>query len=246
VGFVSAPGRGIRARSAPGQVQMAADGTMPKAQVRKIRDRSLSLYPADQMFSISEDGSTLREEYTGGRSIVSTFWAIVQPAASFGFLVVGVSVFLGENIVEWTPFTSSLLGFLRKSDDMLWIPQGAFMTFYGFFGLFLFGPIQWYILASNPGRGVAEFSKKTKRFTKIIDGEVLEDIKFDDIKAVRFEWSDLFILGKREVYIVKKDGENVFFQDLEAENFNKFVLEKRASVLSEFIDKDLEIDDDVA
>ncbi|CAK0863513.1 unnamed protein product [Prorocentrum cordatum] len=211
-GFVSAPGRGARAR--PTKVQMAADQV-----VRKIRrnDRNIALYPKDQMFKIAEDGSTLREEYGGGRSILSTFWAIVQPAASFGFLIVGLSVYFGDNIVEWTPLTASALGFLRKSDDMLWVPQGIFMTFYGFFGLFLFGPIQWYILFNNPGRGVAEFSKRTKRFTKIVDGQVLEDIPFDDIKSVKFEWSDLFILGKREVYLVLKDGKSVSFQDLEAE-----------------------------
>lgn len=200
------------------------------------------LYPKEQMWKVNNDGTVLQEKYPGARDFISIFWAIVQPGASAAFLIVGISAYLGEPIVDWNPITSQLLSFLRPLDGIGWIPQGIFMTFYGFFGLFVFGPLQWYLVFTNKGQGIAEFNRKTKRFTIIRDGELLKDMSFDDIQLVRFEWTNLSAFGAREIYLITKDGEEVHFMDT-VEELPKRVLEKRASMLAEFLGKDLDVDD---
>lgn len=195
------------------------------------------------MLQVYQDGTVLREEYPGGRTALGIFWAIVQPLASAGFLVVGLSIFFGEDIVDWTPVTSALFPFLRATNDMFWFPQGMFMTFYGFFGFFVFGPLQLWIQTQNPGKGLTEFNRNTQRITKIVDNEVLDEIKFSDVQKVKFRWSSGQFLGQREIILEKKDGSEFFWQDVEAEQTTRAVMERRAAILSEFLDVDLEIED---
>jgi len=207
------------------------------------RQLELDMFPPEKMFRMSEDGMVMRELYPGARDFTSIFWSIVQPGASLGFLIVGISAFFGEPIVNWNPVTKALLPFLSSLDGIQWVPQGAFMTFYGFFGFFLFGPIQWYLVFNNSGNGVAEFNKKTRRFTIVRDNELLQDMDFDEIAYVKFEYTNLAAMGQREVYLVKKDGIEVHFMDNWVEELPKRMLERRAAMLAEFLDKDLEVDD---
>lgn len=202
-----------------------------------------AMYPPDKMFKVSEEGNVMREVYPGARDFTSIFWAIIQPGASLGFLIVGISAFFGEPIVNWNPVTKQLLPFLSDLTGINWVPQGIFMSFYGFFGFFLFGPLQWYLVFTNKGNGIAEFNKKTRRFTIIRDGELLQDMDFDDISYIKFEWTNLAALGNREIFLVKKNGDEVHFMDSWVEELPKRILERRASMLAEFLDKDLEVDD---
>jgi len=201
------------------------------------------LYPPEKMFKVNEDNTIMREVYPGARDFTAIFWSVVQPGASLGFLIVGISAFFGEPIVNWNPVTKQLLPFLASLDGINWIPQGIFMSFYGFFGFFLFGPLQWYLVFTNKGNGIAEFNKNTKRFTIIRDGELLQDMEFDDISYIKLEWTNLAVLGNREIYLVKKNGDEVHFMDSWVEELPKRILERRASMLAEFLDKDLEVDD---
>jgi len=200
------------------------------------------LYPADKMWKTNKQGTVLREIYPGARDFTSVFWSIAQPASCLGFLIVGISAYFGEPIVNWNPVTKQLLPFLARLDGINWIPQGIFMTFYGFFGLFLFGPLQWWLVGTNKGEGLAEFNKQTKRFTIVRDGELLRDMSFDDIENVKMEWTNLSAFGAREIYLITKDGEEVHFMDT-VEEVPKRILEKRASELAEFIGKDLDVED---
>ncbi|CAE7764023.1 ycf4 [Symbiodinium pilosum] len=198
--------------------------------------------PPDQLMELSEDGMILREKYPGGRSATSVFWAIVQPAVSLGFLVVGVSAYFGEPIVDWTPITSEYLGFLRPSEGINFLPQGAFMSFYGFFGFFIFGPIQWYINIFNVGQGVCEFNKNDGMMYMVRNGDMIREIPLTDFQAVKFEWTNLAITGSRDLYLVTQEGQEIHFMD-DPEVYSKYVLEKRASKLSEFLGVELLVDD---
>eukprot|EP00411_Alexandrium_monilatum_P064840 CAMPEP_0175545084 /NCGR_PEP_ID=MMETSP0096-20121207/29104_1 /TAXON_ID=311494 /ORGANISM="Alexandrium monilatum, Strain CCMP3105" /LENGTH=264 /DNA_ID=CAMNT_0016848045 /DNA_START=15 /DNA_END=809 /DNA_ORIENTATION=+ len=235
-GFIPAAGH----QQAPMRGQAAMRHAVPRYQ----EDTTINdlLYPPEQMWQTNKEGTVLREVYPGARDFTSTFWALVQPAASAGFLIVGISSYFGEPIVNWNPVTAKLLSFLSRLDGINWLPQGAFMTFYGFFGLFLFGPLQWYLVGSNKGEGLAEFNKQTKRFTIVRDGETLRDMSFDDIDIVKMEWTNLAALGAREIYVIAKDGEQVHFMD-GVEELPKRVLEKRASQLATFLGKDLDVED---
>mmetsp|Transcript_110293 Transcript_110293/g.262857 ORF Transcript_110293/g.262857 Transcript_110293/m.262857 type:complete len:258 (+) Transcript_110293:56-829(+) len=225
------------------QVGRAAEGNafggLNQEQRKQMAD---ILAPPDQLMEETEDGMILREKYSGGRSPTSVFWAIVQPAISLGFLVVGMSAYFGEPIVDWTPVTSQFLGFLRPSEGINFLPQGAFMSFYGFFGFFLFGPIQWYINVFNIGRGVCEFNKFDEMMYIVRNDEMIREVPFKDFQAVKFEWTNLAILGARDVYLITQDGKEIHFMD-DPEVYSKYVLEKRASKLSEFLNIELLVDD---
>ncbi|CAK9093536.1 Photosystem I assembly protein Ycf4 [Durusdinium trenchii] len=196
------------------------------------------LAPADQLFEETEDGMILREKYAGGRQPSSVFWAVV----SLGFLVVGLSAFFGEPIVDWTPITAQYLGFLRPSEGINFLPQGAFMCFYGFFGFFVFGPIQWYINIFNIGQGVCEFNKNDGMMYIVRNNEMIREVPLEDFQAVKFEWTNLAVLGARDVYLICQDGKEIHFMD-DPEVYSKFVLEKRAAKLSEFLNVELIVDD---
>jgi len=200
------------------------------------------LAPPEELFEETEDGMILREKYPGGRQPSSVFWAVVQPAVSLGFLVVGLSAFFGEPIVDWNPITSEYLGFLRPSEGINFLPQGAFMTFYGVFGFFIFGPIQWYINIFNIGQGVCEFNKNDGMMYIVRNNEMIREVPLDDFQAVKFEWTNLAVLGARDVYLITQEGQEIHFMD-DPEVYSKFVLEKRAARLSEFLNVELIVDD---
>jgi len=236
--FVSAP---RRTRLATAHPKAPLRAKMLSEEEKNLLEEAM--YPPEKMFQSNEDGTIMREVYPGARDFTSIFWAIIQPGASLGFLIVGISAFFGEPIVNWNPVTKSLLPFLTNLDGINWVPQGIFMSFYGFFGFFLFGPLQWYLVYTNKGNGIAEFNKKTRRFTIIRDNELLQDLDFDEISYIKFEWTNLAALGNREIFFVKKNGDEVHFMDSWVEELPKRILERRASMLAEFLDKDLEVDD---
>eukprot|EP00913_Durusdinium_trenchii_P004095 g3794.t1 len=158
---------------------------------------------------------------------------LFEDGVSLGFLVVGLSAFFGEPIVDWTPITAQYLGFLRPSEGINFLPQGAFMCFYGFFGFFVFGPIQWYINIFNIGQGVCEFNKNDGMMYIVRNNEMIREVPLEDFQAVKFEWTNLAVLGARD---------EIHFMD-DPEVYSKFVLEKRAAKLSEFLNVELIVDD---
>jgi len=100
-----------------------------------------SMYPKDQMWIRSEDGTMLKWLFPGARKFGLCFWAMVIPPVSFGFLVVGASSGLGWQLMDLNPWTSENLAFLKSNVFIQWVPQGIFMSFYGFFGLFGLTPL---------------------------------------------------------------------------------------------------------
>lgn len=210
--------------------------------VKRMEDQAFDemLYPPEQMWKTSPDGKIIREQYQGARDFTSIFWSIVQPAASLGFLIVGVSTYVGYDIVDLNPVTSQLLGFLRPNEMIQWIPQGIFMSFYGFFGFFLAGPLQWFLVFTNKGTGVAEFNKYTRKFTIVRDGEMIKDMDFEDIKQVVLEYTTMSPFGSREVFLIDNNGQEIRFMDT-VDDLPKRVLERRASTLANFLNVDLDV-----
>lgn len=215
------------------------------ALANKERAKQLDelLVPPELLYEERDDGMILRERYPGARSFMGALFAVVQPLASLGFLIVGVSAFFGEAIIDWSPITAQLLWFLRPMDSINWVPQGIFMTFYGFFGFFLLGPPQLYAQWTNLGQGVAEFNKYDRMLYIVKDGELIREVSFDDIDVIKLDWATALFGGDREVKIMTKQNVEIKFQGLLGDPLSKKVLERRAARLSEFLDKDLVVDD---
>lgn len=208
----------------------------PKTILEKAKE-------ADPYWVISEDGNLLTEHYPGYRSFNSAFWALLQPLAAFGFLVVGVSTYVGQPIVDMNPITQQLIGFLRPLETVQFFPQGIFMCFYGFFGLFLFGPPQWYAVIKNYGYGLAQFNKEDKSFVMIKDGELIYDIKFDEIDKIKLRWAVLTLSAPSEVFLKLKDGREAHFCRIDNFDPEKWCLERRAFQISEMTGKKLDVTD---
>lgn len=200
------------------------------------------LYPPDKMWQVSDDGERLRENYPGARDFIGLFWAVVQPAVSLGFFIVGISTYVG-NIVEWTPFTAKYFYFLTPIEGMYWWPQGVAMSIYGFGGFFLFGPLQWFLQATDQGAGFCEFDKQSKRMVIVRNDVLLKDMSFDDIGTVKLEWTDMAI-GDREVSVTDTEGNKISIMNADdIKALPKRILEKRAAILSDFLGKELEVEE---
>jgi len=202
------------------------------------------LCPPELLYEERDDGMILRERYPGARNFFNGLFAMVQPLASLGFLIVGISAFFGEPIVDWTPFTSQWLWFLRPMEGINWVPQGIIMVFYGFFGFLLGGPVQFYRQWTNYGQGVAEFNKYDRMLYVVENGELIREVPFDNIDHVKLDWSTALFGGDREVKIITKQNAEVRFQGPLGDPLDKRVLERRAARLSQFLDTDLIVEDD--
>ena len=74
-----------------------------------------------------------RDEIIGSRRFSNYFWSVVLFLGGIGFLLAGISSYLKINLL---PFTNST--------ELVFIPQGLVMMFYGTlsFGISIYIPIQ--------------------------------------------------------------------------------------------------------
>nr|YP_010933288.1 hypothetical chloroplast RF4 [Streptofilum capillatum]WKT08546.1 hypothetical chloroplast RF4 [Streptofilum capillatum]WKT08645.1 hypothetical chloroplast RF4 [Streptofilum sp. BC4-VF8pt]WKT08744.1 hypothetical chloroplast RF4 [Streptofilum sp. ZNP2-VF4pt] len=98
--------------------------------------------------SITKSDLVLREPVIGARRISNYFWASVILFGAIGFLSVGISSYLGSDIL---PFLSS--------KGILFLPQGLVMSFYGIAGLFL-SIYLWLTIFWKIGEGYNEFNRE--------------------------------------------------------------------------------------
>nr|YP_010291216.1 photosystem I assembly protein Ycf4 [Juncus gracilicaulis]ULQ66806.1 photosystem I assembly protein Ycf4 [Juncus gracilicaulis] len=84
----------------------------------------------------------------GSRKISNFFWSFILFLGSVGFLVVGISGYLGRNIIS-----------VFSSEQIPFFPQGLIMSFYGIAGLFISSYL-WCTILWNVGSGYNQFDKK--------------------------------------------------------------------------------------
>nr|QWW92791.1 hypothetical protein Ycf4 [Thuidium sp. 49197] len=90
------------------------------------------------------------EPIIGSRRISNFCWAFILLFGAFGFFSVGFSSYFGKDLI---PFLSS--------QQILFVPQGVVMCFYGIAGLFLSFYL-WCTILWNVGGGYNKFDKKEK------------------------------------------------------------------------------------
>nr|QBX88266.1 photosystem I assembly protein ycf4 [Silene vulgaris subsp. vulgaris] len=88
------------------------------------------------------------ELITGSRKISNLGWAIILFIGSLGFVLVGISSYLGRNFISLFP-----------PQQILFFPQGIVMSFYGIAGLFISSYL-WCTISLNVGSGYDFFDKK--------------------------------------------------------------------------------------
>ena len=89
----------------------------------------------------------------GSRTIANLCWACILVRGATGFLLVGISSCIGKDLIPGL-----------SSEQIVFIPQGIVMCFYGIAGLFL-GFYPWCTVFRNVGSGYNFFDKREGIFS---------------------------------------------------------------------------------
>lgn len=100
---------------------------------------------------ISTENRVLRQKILGARRLSNYWWAIVISLGGTGFLLAGLSSYLKVNLLP-----------LSNPTELIFIPQGIAMGFYGVAGLLL-ATYLWLIIIWDVGGGYNEFNKETNQ-----------------------------------------------------------------------------------
>jgi hypothetical protein len=95
-----------------------------------------------------ENHLILRRSILGARRLSNYFWAVISTIGGVGFLLSGLSSYFKVNLL---PFSDPV--------QLVFIPQGIAMTFYGIAGTLL-ALYLWLIILWDVGGGYNEFNKE--------------------------------------------------------------------------------------
>lgn len=182
------------------------------------------------MNSLSND--VIKENITGSRNLGSFVIFIVLLLAGSGFFLAGLSSYLGVNLLKIT-----------NTEEIIFIPQGITMLFYGTVAL----GIGTYILLTiiwNIGSGYNEFSKQDNLVRIIRLGfpgknrTIFLSYEFKNIKNLKFLLKQ-GLNPRCNILLVLKDKREI---PLFPAQFllNPSQLEKKAIQLSQFLEVPLE------
>lgn len=101
----------------------------------------------------SQTSQVFRQTLLGSRRLSNYFWAIVILGGSTGFLLSSISSYLQINLLPFSDPT-----------QLIFIPQGIAMGFYGVLGLLL-SIYLWGLIVLDVGGGYNEFNKETGKVT---------------------------------------------------------------------------------
>lgn len=173
-----------------------------------------------------------RDVIVGSKRFSNYFWAAVLLIGGCGFLLAGLSSFFQKNFL---PF--------GNATELIFIPQGILMSFYGILALTLSLYISLTILW-NIGGGYNEFNK-TDQLVRIVrngfpgkNKQILLVYSWSNIKSIRLSIQD-GINPKRMVYLCTKDQRQIPLTQVEQPR-SLLELETQASELAKFLEVNLE------
>lgn len=145
----------------------------------------------------SREQTYLRYDVTGSRRPSTVFWAIALSGGGLGFALAGLSSWTGTNLL---PF--------GQPTELLFLPQGIAMLFYGVVGS-LVGAYQWLSLLWNLGGGYNEFDRRTGKVTIARQGypgknrSIALQYNLADVQGIRVDIKE-GINPKRAIYLKVK------------------------------------------
>nr|ASV47648.1 photosystem I assembly protein ycf4 [Chroomonas mesostigmatica CCMP1168] len=138
----------------------------------------------------------------GSKRFSNYAWALLSLIGGLGFLLAGFSSYLG---IELLPFADT--------NEIVFIPQGIVMTFYGTVGsllsLFLVTTIIF-----NVGGGYNSYNLSTQEINIFrigfpgLQGEILLTYMIRDIKSIKLTITE-GLNPKREIYLLTKDKKQI-------------------------------------
>ena len=156
--------------------------------------------------TISTTDRILRQEVLGSRRFSNYWWATIVSIGGIGFLLAGLSSYLHQNLL---PF--------GNPTDLVFVPQGLAIGFYGVAGTLL-GLYLWFAIALDIGSGYNEFNQETG-FVKIFrwgfpgkNRQIEITCRTEDVQAIRVDIKEglnprralyLRIKGRRDIPLTR-------------------------------------------
>nr|AYQ94705.1 hypothetical chloroplast RF4 [Dictyochloris fragrans] len=168
----------------------------------------------------------------GERRLSNYLWAFVIFLGSVGFLLTGISSYLGSSLF-----------FLIQAKDISFFPQGLLMSFYGSLG-FLLSIYWWLLIFWNVGGGFNEFNKKDGFIRVFRWGYPGKNRRIDlyytlkDVEAIRVEFKEGFD-SQRTIYMRLKGKREIPLTGI-GQPLTLKEIEKQASDLANFLQVSLE------
>lgn len=153
----------------------------------------------------------------GSRRFSNYWWATVIFLGGLSFALVGVSSYIQSNLLPFTDYS-----------NIVFVPQGAIMIFYGTLAICL-SLFLWLTILWNIGSGYNEFNNKLGLITVFRLGfpgknrSLKLTYRIQDIQAITIEIEE-GLSPKREIYLKTKDkrlipltrvGEPLLLSDIE-------------------------------
>jgi hypothetical protein len=163
----------------------------------------------------------------GSRRLSNYWWATTISIGGIGFFLAGLSSYSHINIL---PFTSSA--------QLLFIPQGIIMTFYGIVAVLLSGFL-WLTIFWNVGGGYNEFNRDKGIVTIFRLGfpgknrNVYLKYSIKEIQAIRIAIQD-GLSPRREIYLKTKDKREIPLTRV-GEPLLLSEIEEKATELAQFL-----------
>ena len=146
---------------------------------------------------------SFKKDYiTGSRRFSNYWWATCILIGGLGFFLAGFSSYLD---IDLLPFT--------KSAELLFIPQGIIMTFYGTIALLL-SAFLWLTILWNVGGGYNQFDMQKGLITIFRLGfpgknrNVRLEYSIKEIQAIKVNIQE-GLTPKREIYLKTKDNREI-------------------------------------
>lgn len=169
------------------------------------------------------------DKILGSRRLSNYFWATIILLGGTGFLSVGLSSYIKNQIISLTYLYSNGISFL---------PQGIIMTFYGAVGL-LISLFLWYTIILDVGSGYNEFNNEAGIVTIFRLGfpgkNRILNLKYNiqDIYSIKINIIE-GLSPKKEIYLRMKDKREIPLtkvgQPMSLDN-----IEEQASILAKFL-----------
>ena len=185
----------------------------------------------DNSFTPSND-LIFREQVVGSRRLSNYWWATILFFGALCFFTVGLSSYLGFNIL---PFLNA--------EEILFFPQGLVMCFYGILA-FLLSLYLWLIIFWSIGEGYNEFNKAEGTMCIFRWGfpgknqRVQLTYFLKDIEAIRVELKE-GVNPKRALYIRVKGRPEIPLTRI-GQPMTVGEIEKKAAQLASFLQVSIE------
>ena len=173
------------------------------------------------------------ELIAGSRKTSNFCWAFIIFLGSLGFLLVGISSYLGRNLLSLFP-----------SQQILFFPQGIVMSFYGIGGLFISSYL-WCTICWNVGSGYDRFDKKAGIVCIFRWGfpgknrRIFIRFLIKDIKSIRIEVKEG--IYTRRILYMEIIGQGAIPLTRIDENLTSREIEQKAAELAYFLRVPIEV-----